>query len=149
MCWHEGVRIKTVTIKPDGDTKCSILRRNPLSNVRIDYSDALRANRLMRSHVRICFAGLVAQRIHSTNSYRKHHDDADREAAMDILLRLTGSLKEIEALAITIRNEAYSVLNHQPGRWRAVTALAEALMERRTIPGIEAGTIIERAIASK
>jgi hypothetical protein len=102
------------------------------------------ADQLLRRHMMVVQAGEEAQRRAVPASFRHHHVRAgDHGRIIDLALRLTGGNSDaVEALDQDIRSETKRLLDEH---WRAVEAVAEALLERRTLSGAEVQRLVTAA----
>ena len=98
-------------------------------------------------NARIALAGGIAQRRAAPRSVRAWHGESDRHAAIECLVAYldgTGPGKILDAYLRAVHLEAEAMLGGP--WWRAVEALAAALLERTTLGGKEAEQIIREAI---
>jgi hypothetical protein len=105
----------------------------------------LRAERRVRDLIMISLAGGVAARMktgRATGLGSATDPGSDRDHETDLILRLAPDLKDQKAWWTLLGNETRRALKRY---WRAVEALAQALLERKRIPGREARTIAEEA----
>lgn len=147
--WLLHIPIRKVTIVPEGDALGYVLRRGVAFPKRVREAlecggwsdrDEAWAQFIAERHAMYCIAGMEAQKRFNPRSVRIHHWESDHDAAMDGLYRLCPT----EALRLywkIMRIRTKCLLDRRDAR-DAVKAVAEALMERKTLSGEEAFDIM-------
>lgn len=111
-----------------------------------DYQER-RALLWFEKRTQVSLAGQIAEAIHGGRRPASYHLAGDNDDIVDNAPTVCGSEQEcsawIKRLFIRTRNQL-----ELPDVWRAVEALANELMERETIRGVEARKIIQAALAS-
>jgi hypothetical protein len=130
------VRIKKLTIIPDGDSIGSLHHAKIVRGRQPEFSDSTRTHRQFENAIMVSIAGPIAQRRYSTRSYRGWQAASDHRKAVDLATARGGSIRQAEAylkyLGVCVEDMLF------PGhRWRSVEALACELMRRRTMGGKE------------
>jgi len=143
--WLLHIRIRKVTIVPEGDALGYVLRRSVVFRKGVletlecgaatDREQAW-AQFCAERHAIYCFAGMEAQKRFNPRSVRIHHWKSDHDAAMKGLYFLTP--RDSIRLYDRIMRIRTKYLLDRPDARVAVKALAEALVERRTLSGQEA-----------
>ncbi len=149
--WRLGIEFSEVTIVPAEDAlgyvrrSGVVFRKQVRETLELGGSDRSRAWAQFRAerYAVYCFAGFAAQKRFDPRSARNSHARSDREAALEGL-RFLYPPDEIRLhwRILKMRAEAF-VRGH--GVWDAVTALAEALIARKTLSGEEAREIMLHA----
>ena len=142
--WHLGIRVTSATIVPEGTMLGSVSHADPLKGINIEYDNTPRATRRGEKAALVCLSGPAAE---ARFLGRRSHPPADDHiVARDILDHFAGTPEELEAYInlIAVRADDLMRLDHV---WYAVTMLAEALLDRRTIAGKEVRAIVQQAIS--
>jgi hypothetical protein len=147
---REGVGIRSVTIAPDHETDGHVKHEQLLARFKgADYGITADWKERLMLNARIALAGGIAQRRAAPRSVRAWHGESDRHAAIECLVAYldgTGPGKILDAYLRAVHLEAEAMLGGP--WWRAVEALATALLEKETIPGREAERIAWEAVKS-
>jgi hypothetical protein len=154
--WLLNIRLRKVTIVPEGDALGYVLRRGiafpkrvreTLECGAISDRDKAWAQFIAERHAVICLAGNEAQKRFNPRSVRRAHSQSDCDSALNGLLYMEGpDTMHLYWRILTIR--AKCLLN-RPGIWDAVKALAEALMQQKTMSGDDSLKIMRRSSDSK
>ena len=133
IAYHVGVKIQTVTIVPDGEY-LGLCRHAKVIRGRYPEADDSDRTRLrMEKHGMIALGGPIAQRLYNPRSVRRYHASSDYRSVADVALRVSsGSTEQAEAWMTWLEIRTSDALRL---RWVVVKALAEELMERRTVAG--------------
>ncbi len=151
--WLLGIKLRKVTITPEGDAlgyvaRCGIAFpkrvREALESGGSEREKAW-AQYIAERHAIYCIAGIEAQKRFNPHSVRHYHAKADREAALEGLVRLAASNTILLYWRI-LKIRANNLLKNR-GTWKAVKALADELMKRKTLSGDEAFEIMRNATA--
>jgi hypothetical protein len=105
----------------------------------------IRAERRVRDLIMVSLAGGVAARMktgRATGLGSATDPGSDRDNQADLILRLAPDVQDQKAWWTLLGNETRRALKRH---WPAVEALAQALLERKRIPGREARVIAEEA----
>lgn len=89
----------------------------------------------------IVLAGGEAQRKFDRHSWRGWHTEEDERDAYNAVRHLARSEAETEVYLHCLKDSARTLLAH-PGVWRVVEAIAEALLERGKLRGVEVDRIV-------
>ena len=81
-------------------------------------------------------AGGIAERIFRGNPIAQAGDHHDVQQAFDLAFRLSGSTEEANRYVAWLHERTKNLLT-QPDTWAAVKAVAELLLERRTVTNRE------------
>lgn len=133
VAWHQGIRVRHVSIVPDAEYLGRVVHGDPLRGIRLDFDNSdrtrLRAERLCR----VLLAGFLVEKRH-TGRGNRIGASADHEAAVKLMDRFVTDNDEAEAwlnlLAIQTRN-----IIALPHITAAIDALATALLEHRELSG--------------
>jgi hypothetical protein len=136
----EDIPIHRVTLEPgenhDGLTK---MGRFLIANADCDDITPRRRDRLER-FVRVMLAGNIAQhRFKPRSGYREFNLHADRHKAVELLSHFTRSNEELGAYLRLLQIQTKQKIE---GRWPLVEAVANALLDRRTLSRDEVRTIV-------
>lgn len=94
-------------------------------------------------------AGTVAQRRYRPNSVRRIHASGDWHEPIGILLRLFGFDTDLVEVYQKFMWIQATHLFDQDFRWECVEVIAAALIEKRTLTGREASTIIQATLQAR
>lgn len=137
-----GHRLQLVSIKPGeeshGGTRVVPQFRVPSSG---PVSPQTVAN--VEAAVCILLAGWEAQRRAAPRTVRGHGAVEDSRKAVELIDVLSGSDEEVQAWIRLLEVRTRQRVAHY---WRAVTAVATALLEKETLDGPEAGALIHEAL---
>jgi len=142
VCWKLGVGIIHVTIIPKAESLGHILRHNILKED--DENDNSRAAKSrFEKAIKVCFAGPEAEKKFTG---RGNHTGAagDYENALELVSHISGDSKLV-GLFLKLMSYQVECLIKNNNNWRAIKALAKALLEKETISGKNAKEIMERA----
>jgi hypothetical protein len=138
-----GRRFRFVTIAPDGDTlgRCAFMARRSFHP---DTHGGPRVDQLIDEEVSVFFGGLTAEAklVGRYNWIGASHDNV---AAAELAMYRCGSEREVSAY-LTWQLERSRGLWGAAPRWRAVEAIAAALLEKGTLTGKEAREAMFRPI---
>ncbi|MFI5180946.1 MAG: hypothetical protein ACHQPI_06120 [Thermoanaerobaculia bacterium] len=137
-----GHQLQLLSIKPGqeshGGTKVVPQFRVPSSG---PVSPQTVAN--VEAAVCILLAGWEAQQRAAPKSARGHGTVEDARKAVDLIDVLSGSSEEVQAWIHLLEVRTRHRVAHY---WRAVNSVATALLEKETLDGAEAGTLIHEAL---
>lgn len=146
VAWRENITIHSVSIiaNPKIGSAGRVYLRNPLDGTRRSSVSPKRSRRRLEGLVRYFLSGTLAQKRFNPRSYRRWHDEDDRNQARKIVKRLAGAdddtaraaLKHLEAQTRDILSEELN--------WLCVEAIAAALMERKELKASEVRAIIKQ-----
>jgi ATP-dependent Zn protease len=128
--WRKGLRFKHVTIEPNAEAgSLGHLLHSSAKwfNPEIDQSD--RAILHAERHIITAFAGQIAEAKFLGRRVR-YGMKRDNEGAVDLGIRMCGSSEVREAY---LRYCFLASRNLVDANWKAIEAVAEALLERRTL----------------
>jgi hypothetical protein len=110
----------------------------------IDFIYFTRGRRKIEAHIRISFAGSIAQRKFKGRAPRRiaSRDDA---SAVDMACRVCGSMKAAEHFVNWLYEETVRMLD-QPFNWRFVEAVAAELLEHKRLTEQQVRAVFETAI---
>jgi hypothetical protein len=150
--WLLNIPLRKVTIVPEGDALGYVLRCGVAFPKRVREAfefggmsdrDEAWAYYIAERHAVYCIAGNEAQNRFNPRSVRNCHSKSDRKSALAGLCRLADS-KAIPLYWRILKMRAEKLFDN-PSNWKAVKALAETLMERKTLSGDEALEIVRLA----
>jgi hypothetical protein len=133
IAYHVAVKVQTVTIVPGSEYLglCHHAKVIRGKYPEADYSDRTRLR--MEKLGMIALGGPIAQRLYNPRSVRRYHASSDYRAVADVALQVSGgSTGQAEAWMRWLEIRTSDALRL---RWIVVEALAEELMERRTLAG--------------
>lgn len=137
-------RIKAVSVEGNEDYSgiCKRAGRLYLSLDREgDISPTM--ERRMQDCVVSLLAGIEAQRKFSPRSVRKGHAEGDHRSATHLALHVNGTPEQASAWIAWLEVRTRDLVSC-PQNWCAIEALAERLLEEKTIVGKEAESIIRK-----
>ena len=148
VAFCEGVRLKRLVLGSDDDANGSATFR-PLFRSLSAETMSPRQERRLLSSVRISLAGAIAQRKAFHRSVRRWQSEDDENGARErVEWFLSGqprpSSDELASAHLEVaRIEASLILE---SRWNLVEALAGALLDRRTMTGKEAESLLRERL---
>jgi hypothetical protein len=133
LAYRRGIRRQGATIVPDAEGavgSVSMLKHIPGDPSVDAHTGKMRLR--IEEVVLVSLAGGAAQRKHRPSSVRSYRARSDYDSAADLLIRIVGDVRELEAYFrwLMVRAENF-VAN--PIHWLQIEAVAKALMERKTI----------------
>jgi hypothetical protein len=137
-CFEEGIRIRDVSIESNVESDGRVTHRSPLG-VNLDLDSSHRSRLKVERRVRVCLAGPIAHRRFSKRSYRDFQGADDHKLASELLVKIVGSMEELEAYLNLLSIQADALVTLQ---WGQVKAVARALVDRRVLSGREVAEII-------
>lgn len=143
----EGIRFRSVTIRPDADTLGRVMfRKWPVwampDSPRYNQQ---RARSWFESRARIALAGRMAEEYHTKQLAPRHTHAQDYRAVVNFAYEVCGFKDECDAWIEYLYLGARNRLIRKP-YWAAVRALANELMKQKTIGEAEARRIIASAL---
>ncbi len=129
IAWAQDVAITQVTIERDGKKLGSVEHSNPMKGLDLDWDNRPMARYRVEKAIRIALAGGIAQRKFKPRSCGGH-DQSDRDNAIDLIFRITGSSEHADAYMNLLNIEAKGLVTKH---WNLIEALARELMQRRTM----------------
>ena len=145
--FHLGIKGKSVSIEPIEDSAGHFQHANPLQGIQLDVDGSDRARLRVERLVKVCFAGPIAQRRFNPKGYRTSHASSDFETATGVLMRLTGSTKELEAYAELLHIQTEQMICNRLN-WLRIEEVAKALIEQRKLSARQLRTVIRSTIRS-
>lgn len=139
----ERVRIGSATIVPGDGFSGQVEHRNLLHGRDIEIDAGPRNRGRMERMVRVLFAGMAAQRRFDEASVKDWHAGPDYHQAMEFASHFVGSTRELEAYLNLLLVQAEGLFDRS-FVWEQVTAVAEALLAKRTLEPSELRQIIRR-----
>lgn len=132
-----GINLQKVTLIPENDSAghCKLEK----ISVGDGADDSPRACKRIESLAMISLAGAIAQRIQNRRSLRHYRSMPDYKSACDAAMALNGSGRQEAAWLKWIEIRTEDILRF---RWRAVEALSQELVLRRTLKGSEARAVV-------
>ncbi len=122
-----GVKLNSTTIVPDEDSDGHVIHANPLRGIQLDVDGSNRARLRAESAIQVAFAGPIAQKKSNPHGYRHWHAEFDHKLAVDLLFRIGGSEKAVQAYSNLLYEWTKGGIET---RWYMVDAVATALLER-------------------
>jgi hypothetical protein len=136
--WSVGIEGKSVSIIPS-ETYSGVYRPHPgyFAGANPDWDGSPAVQRKLESRALVDFAGAAAQRRFNPKGFRWTHCATDHEHAQDMILRLCGGDAEGEEAKwywklIEARANSFVRI---PDNWRAIRAVARALLKHRELSG--------------
>jgi len=130
MAWRVGSRVKRITVAPTTDTSGHVVYSNPLRGISLEWDDSDRARMRIERAIKVCLAGLTAQRIYNPRSWRRYHGTSDHDLAIDLALRMWGREEQASLYLRLLEN---SVRHDLSLWWHVVEALAATLIEKQLL----------------
>lgn len=144
-CFLYKIPVKEITVVPD---EAYLGKVSPLvvrAQERLGFERRERRQRALAERIiRCCLAGAIAQKKYSKASFRKHHATKDREIALDMAIRISGSVEEALALCQLLGIQIKQELQ-LPHNWRPIMALARQMKKHRTLSGRKARALLKVA----
>jgi hypothetical protein len=131
----------TIGADEAGESSGSFVNRLMLTVGELEWKSdrtRLKAERLAQ----VCLAGMVAQRRYRPSSVPSWHSRTDNEMAHVLVSAISGSQEEVKAHLNLIMVRA-QMMFADPHRWKCVTAIADALVEKKTLSREDAVTLIQ------
>jgi hypothetical protein len=140
VAWSQGITIHHVTIEPEGDTgghlhRGKIFKRGLRPDIHTGYKVRDRGERL----IRICLAGLIAERRFRPRAH-SGHAESDHVQAADMILYLAEPGRHADTYMKLLHIETEQILDLY---WGQTQALAHQLVHDRTMSGREIRKFIE------
>lgn len=136
----ERIRVREISIEPDGDSDGRVRHRSPLQGINLDIDVSDRSRLKMERIVRAFLAGQIAQARFSKGSLRPYQSADDLQTVVHLLAKFVGSSKELQAYLnlLSVQTEAL-VKEH----WTAIRSVARALIRQRRLAPRDFRKIIE------
>jgi ATP-dependent Zn protease len=135
-----GARLKKITIIRAGDYS-GLCEHAKIIHGKFPECDGSGRMRLAwERRVIVALAGPIAQKLHSPRSFRRYHASSDFPTALLVASHTTGSENEASAWLKWLEIRATDLLEF---RWESVKALAEELLQLRTLDGESALRVIQ------
>ena len=139
----ERVRLRSLSIEPDEDSAGRISHANPLQNARLDIDTSYINRMRMERLVRVSLAGPAAQQRFARSSWRRFHGSDDYKQALRLLYRFADG-KALSAYFNLLQAWTESFL-YRPGVWAQVSAVASALLKKKTLSAREVRPLMREA----
>ena len=104
----------------------------------VDMFSSLPSDAVFRAHIVASFAGPIAERRSGHGSPEPGADAGDLELIGELILRVA-SPDELDTLGPRLEQEAETLV---ADHWRAVSRVAEALIERKTLSAEEVAALV-------
>ena len=142
--YRYGIKIKSVTIKPDETSLGKMIADGLLKGLRPDIEITPGARNKMEKHIRVSMAGIIAQKLYDRRSVRSHHDDGDRQSALSLLDYLAdpGDTDVYEKYWALLEAQTESFLK-KPVAWAQVDFVASGLLKMETISGNDLAKMLD------
>jgi ATP-dependent Zn protease len=145
VAWREGLRVKRATIRPTADYFGQVHHASGLSAKQVEELDVSivspRVREALEKRIRISFAGWLAEHRHDRTA-DEAHSMSDYGHALDLMMRLAGSQREINLYSALLKYQTKEMLRVG---WPHVRAIAVALLERKTLTGQEIRQVINKS----
>lgn len=140
----QHVKIRDVTIVPTKTFK-GLVRRTHVRFVHHGmFDDSLAGSDRAERHIRVAFAGQIAQRKFAPRSKWKRGGAADHALAMELFWPICHADREARDLHLQMLwREAECLVDRW---WKVIRLLADELIEHKTLTRDEAREVIEREI---
>ena len=146
MAYFLGVRVLSASIQPEeGISEGHVLF--PGVPTWVENNDSPRAYRWLEYSVRVAMAGPVAYRIH-TGTHSEHAASSDSRQAVDLAYHACGSTRQVEAWLHWLHVVVEEYLS-SPMRWKAVEAVAAALLKHKRLSGRRLRKIIQESLTAQ
>lgn len=132
--FHRGVRIKKLTIVPDGDAAGRMTNAPYFGNMNPEFDDSPRVQRRLENMALVCLAGPAAQKRFNPRGYRHWHGEGDVHQAVDLLSYISPEPDELGALWSLMEIRARNMVSPD-NTWQIIKFLAERLLEKETMFG--------------
>jgi Peptidase family M41 len=139
----QGIRFRYVTIIPDSDNWGHFQKFSSRLSEEGWYDTSPLVRDRLERHIVVGLAGREAQRL-ITRRYDHRGASSDYRNALNLVVHLVGSSEEANAYFRWLQVRAHKLVS-APFRRPLLDALAVALLERQTIDGKEAATIMIKA----
>ena len=135
------MRFKQVTILPDKDSlgKCSLTL---WKDFRPDVEMAHRLNPRVRAYTFVALAGVTAEE-KSAGHFPRFGFEDDQNLAYSLISKVVGSFEEEQAYVDFMRQQTKNLIE---ANWEAAQAVAQALLERKTLRYPEVRRLIMQAL---
>jgi hypothetical protein len=139
-----GHRLQLLSIKPGEESHGGT---NVVPQFRVPSSGPVSPQTVANVEAAVCIllAGWEAQRRAAPRSVRSHEAVEDSRKAVDLIDVLSGSNEEVQAWIRLLEVRTRQRVAHY---WRAVKALATALIDKEKLDGPEAEALIHEALRS-
>lgn len=133
--YYLRVRIKYVTIAPDGDARVEFGRDGT-------FDDSLRGTDRAERHIMVRFAGQIAERKHAPRSNWRRGGWVDRAAALELFSCINHPDPKVRDLHMKLlwRKTEYLV----ECRWEDIRAVADALLKHKKLDATQVAAVIDR-----
>jgi len=133
VAWDQGLRIHRGTIHADGNSPGHVLHSWGVPAILFESGSGQSLRTAVERNVRAALAGEVAQRRAAPKSIRSFDGAGDRENIADLLVALHGYNNErINVHQRLLVLETEGIVDRW---WHCVEAVAQLLLDRRTVPG--------------
>lgn len=142
---------KALTILPTDEFNGLFVHKNILRGLDLEWDSSDRSRLKMEKVVQACLAGIEAQRRFDPTSIRCGEEFGDWDGgddyrqAVDLIDHFTGGPKETDAYLELLRIRTESMIGAD-FVWRCVEALAQALLNRKSLSGKEAMAILQSTL---
>ena len=145
--WRYGVRTKRLSIVPEPSFAGQHVRHPYFGGINQEWGSSPRAQRRVENMVLVCCAGPAAQRRFNPKGFRNYHAEGDWYQAINLLSHLTGDDEILSAYFKLIDLRARKFVA-QPSVWPLIEGLAETLLEREHLTGMEVRAIISDSMSA-
>jgi hypothetical protein len=129
------VRIKYVTIAPDGDAHVEFGRHGM-------FDASLRGTDRAERHIMVRFAGQIAERKHAPRSKWRRGGWVDRAAALELLSCIDHPDQKVRDLHMKLLWRKAECLVEF--RWKEIQAVADALLKHKRLDATHVAAVIDK-----
>ena len=141
FAWYKGTKIRKVTIIPDDDSLGHVRHSKIIRGRSPELDNSPRTRLRMETHITICLAGPLAQRIWNPRTCRNYQCRSDHQSAADVALTICGSGKQATAF-LRYLDICVDEFLRAPHIWCKVEALAAELLRKHTMSGQEVDSFL-------
>lgn len=131
---HFGIKIKKITIVPDGDSLGSVSGALAIGEHRLDVDKSDKVRLKTERDVMIFLAGRIAERKFNLKGYRHYGASQDINHSMKMLSLFTRSREEQMAYHRFLEERTKNIIN-EPMIWELIQSVAKELLLCETLTG--------------
>jgi hypothetical protein len=139
VTWDQRVRLRRVSIVPEDDRAGFVHHVPAMGRFNPEWDASPQVRIRGERVIRICLAGIIAQRKFNPRSIRHYHGTTDYSKAADMIFRLAAPGEHANTYMRLLEIETEQIVERW---WEPIKALAAELMVRRQMKGIDAERFI-------
>jgi hypothetical protein len=143
----QHVKLKYVTIVPGKDSLGHVQRRSVIFGRHGVFDDSIKGIDRGERHIRVSFAGQIAQRKIAPRSRWRVSGRADHQIAMDIFWHICSHDEKARNLYLSLLWRQTECLVDQ--WWKVIKAVAQSLLERKSLTDEQLRAVIDEALGLK